>query len=292
MEICGHPKEVWNSVWNCRKAAISTDPTFVWKFVDIPKRSETGLKPSETVGKQLCPLILHLYGNLWASRRGLKQVWNRLKLQESSYIRWSYICMEFCGRAKEVWNRSETVWKCRKAAMSADPTFVWKFVGIRLKPSETVGKQLCPLILHLYGNLWASQRGLKQVWNRRKAAISADPTFVWIFVDIPKRSETGLKPSETVGKQLYPLILHLYGNLWTSQRGLKQVWTVWNCRKAAISADPTFVWKFVDVPKRSESGLKPSETVGKQLYPLILHLYGNLWTSQRGLKQVWNRLKL
>ena len=60
---------------------------------------------------------------------------------------------------------------------------------------------------------------------------------------IPKRSETGLKPSETVGKQLYPLILHLY---------------------------------FVDVPKRSETGLKPSETVGKQLYPLTLHLYGNL----------------
>ena len=64
-------------------------------------------------------------------------------------------------------------------------------------------------------------------------------------MDVPKRSETGLKPSETVGKQLYPLILHLYGN----------------------------------------SGLKPSETVGKQLYPLILHLYGNLWASQRGLKQ-------
>ena len=71
--------------------------------------------------------------------------------------------------------------------MSADPTFVWKFVGIR------------------------------------KAAISADPTIVWKFVDIPKRSETGLKPSETVGKQLCPLILHLYGNLWASQRGLKQV---------------------------------------------------------------------
>ena len=82
----------------------------------------------------------------------------------------------------------------------------------------------------------------------------ADPKFVWKFVDIPKRSETDLKPSETVGK--------------------------------VISADPTFVWKFVDVPKRSETGLKPSETVGKQLYPLILHLYGNLWTSQRGLKQV------
>ena len=53
-------------------------------------------------------------------------------------------------------------------------------------------------------------------------------------MDVPKRSETGLKPSETVGKQLYPRIL------------------------------PTFVWKFVDIPKRSEAGLKPSETVGKQ----------------------------
>ena len=83
-------------------------------------------------------------------------------------------------------------------------------------------------------------------------------------MDIPKRSETGLEPSETVGKQLYPLILHLY----------------------AISAGPTFVWKFVDIPKRSETGLKPSETVGRQLYPLILHLYGNLWASQRGLNQV------
>ena len=81
--------------------------------------------------------------------------------------------------------------------------------------------------------------------------MSADPTFVWKFVDVPKRSETGLKPSETVGKQLHPLILRLYGNLWTSQRGLK-----------------------------------PSETVGKQLCALILHLYGNLWASQRGLKQV------
>ena len=102
-------------------------------------------------------------------------------------------------------------------------------------------------------------------------------------MDISKRSETGLKPSETVGKQLYPLILRLYGNLWTSRRGLKPSETV---RKAAISADPTFVWKFVDIPKRSETGLKPFETVGKQLYPLILRLYGNLWTSQRGLKQV------
>ena len=169
MEICGHPKEVWNrseTVWNRRKAAISPDPTFVWKFVDIPKRSETGLKPSETVGKQLYPLILHLNGNLRTSQRGLKQVWN--------HIHWSYICMEICGHPKEVWNRSETVWNCRKAAISADPTFVWKFVDIPkrsetgLKPSETVGKQLYPLILHLYGNLWTSQRGLKQVWNRLK----------------------------------------------------------------------------------------------------------------------------
>ena len=57
-------------------------------------------------------------------------------------------------------------------------------------------------------------------------------------MDAPKRSETGLKPSE------------------------------------AISADPTFVWKLMDALKRSETGLKPSETVGKQLYPVILNLYG------------------
>ena len=50
---------------------MSADPTFVWNVVDIPKRSETGLKPSETVGKQLYPLIL-------------------------------YICMEICGHPKEV----------------------------------------------------------------------------------------------------------------------------------------------------------------------------------------------
>ena len=50
-----------------------------------------------------------------------------------------------------------------------------------------------------------------------------------------------------------------------------------------MSADPTFIWKFLDVPKRSETGLKPSEIVGKQLYPLILHFYGNLWTSQRSV---------
>ena len=57
-----------------------------------------------------------------------------------------------------------------------------------------------------------------------------------------------------------------------------------------MSADPTFVWKFVDPPERSETALKPSETVGKQLYPLILHLYGNPglkpFETQRGLKQV------
>ena len=160
-----------------------------------------------------------------------------------------------------------------------------------LKPSETVGKQLYPLILHLYGSLWTSKRGLKQVWNRRKAAISADPTFVWKFVDVPKRFETGLKPSETVGSYIRWSYICM-----EICRRPKEVWnrseTVWNCRKAAISADPTFVWEFVGIPKRSETGLKASETVGKQLYPLILHLYGNLWTSQKGLKQVWNRLKL
>ena len=109
MEICRHPKEVWNrseTVWNCRKAAISADPTFVWKFVDIPKRSETGLKPSETVGKQLYTLILHLYA--------------------------------ICGHPKEVWNRSETVWNCRKAAISTDPTFVWKFVDIQWSSTTPV----------------------------------------------------------------------------------------------------------------------------------------------------------
>ena len=47
------PKRSETGLKPSRKAAISTDPTFVWKFVGIPKRSETGLKPSETVGKQL-----------------------------------------------------------------------------------------------------------------------------------------------------------------------------------------------------------------------------------------------
>ena len=55
MESSGQSKEV------CRKAVISADPTFIWKVVDSPKRSETGLKPSETVGKQLYLLTLHLY---------------------------------------------------------------------------------------------------------------------------------------------------------------------------------------------------------------------------------------
>ena len=57
MESSGQPKKV------CRKAAISADPTFIRKLVDSPKRSETGLKPFETVEKQLYLLILHLYGN-------------------------------------------------------------------------------------------------------------------------------------------------------------------------------------------------------------------------------------
>ena len=56
MESSGQSKEV------CRKAAIFADPTCIWKLVDSPKRSETGLKPSETVEKQLYLLILHLYG--------------------------------------------------------------------------------------------------------------------------------------------------------------------------------------------------------------------------------------
>ena len=58
-----------------------------------------------------------------------------------------------------------------------------------------------------------------------------------------------------------------------------------------MCADPTFGWKLVGVRKGSETGLKPSETVGRQLYPLILHLYGNLWTSQRGLKPSETGLK-
>ena len=147
--------------------------------------------------------------------------------------------MEIAGQPKEVWNRSETVWNCRKAAISADPIFIWKLLAS------------------------------------------------------PKRFETGLKPSETVGKQLYLLILHIYMEIAGQP---KEVWnrseTVWNCRKAAVSADPTFIWKLLASPKRSETGLKPSETVGKQLCLLILHLYGNCWPAQRGLKQVWNRLKL
>ena len=52
------------------------------------------------------------------------------------------------------------------------------------------------------------ETGLKQA---RKAAISAGPTFIWNVVGSPKRSETGLKLSETVGKQLYLLVLHLNG---------------------------------------------------------------------------------
>ena len=46
---------------------------------------------------------------------------------------------------------------------------------------------------------------------------------------MPKSFETGLKPSDTVGK-------------------------------AAISAVPTFIWKLMASPKKFETGLKPSET--------------------------------
>ena len=60
-------------------------------------------------------------------------------------------------------------------------------------------------------------------------------------MDTPKRPESGLKPSKTVGKQLHPLILHLYGNEWPVQS--------------------------------SETGLKPFESVGKQLYLLIPQNY-------------------
>ena len=45
-----------------------------------------------------------------------------------------------------------------------------------------------------------SETGLKPSETVRKAAISADPTFVWKFVGVPKRSETSLKPSEIVWK--------------------------------------------------------------------------------------------
>lgn len=47
-----------------------------------------------------------------------------------------------------------------------------------------------------------------------QAAISADPTMIWTLMAGPAQRgfETGLKPCETVGKQLYLLLLHLYGN--------------------------------------------------------------------------------
>ena len=63
-----------------------------------------------------------------------------------------------------------------------------------------------------------------------------------------------LKPSETVGKQLY-LLAHIYVEI----NGLPK-----------------------EVSNRSEL----FETVEKQLYLLILHLYGQTRTLQRGLKQV------
>ena len=65
--------------------------------------------------------------------------------------------MDLSERSETGMKTSETVGI--KAAISAGPTFVWKFVDVPkrsetgLKPSETVGKQLYPLILHLYGNL-------------------------------------------------------------------------------------------------------------------------------------------
>ena len=56
-----------------------------------------------------------------------------------------------------------------------------------------------------------------------------------------------------------------------------------------MSADPTFVWKFVDIPKRSETGLKLSETVGKQLsstvpyYKVLLQYYSVLQSTTLAL---------
>ena len=67
-------------------------------------------------------------------------------------------------------------------------------------------------------------------------------------MDAPKRFETGLKPSDIVSETR---------------------------RKAAISADPAFMWELVAGPKRFETGMKLSKTVGKQRYLLVLHLYGN-----------------
>ena len=49
------------------------------------------------------------------------------------------------------------------------------------------------------------------------------------------RPKTGLKPSETVGKQLYPLILHLYRNLWTSSDPvLRQYYSVLQCHTPVL----------------------------------------------------------
>ena len=67
-------------------------------------------------------------------------------------------------------------------------------------------------------------------------------------MDAPKRFETDLKPPDIVSETR---------------------------RKAAISADPAFMWELVASPKRFETGLKLSETLGKQQYLLVLHLYGN-----------------
>ena len=44
-----------------------------------------------------------------------------------------------------------------------------------------------------------------------------------------------------------------------------------------FAADLTFIWKVVDSPKRFETGLKLSETVGRQQYLPILHLSKEVW---------------
>ena len=160
--------------------------------------------------------------------------------------------MEISGRSKEVWNRSETVWNCWKALESSYICWSYIYWEISRRSKEVWNRS---------ETVWNCRKAAITitVWNCRKASISADATFIWKLMDAPKRFETGLKPSGTVGKQLYLLILHWYGNEWSIQRGLKQVW---NCKKAAISGDPMCT-------KRSETGLKPSETVGNRLEVVI-----------------------
>ena len=168
--------------------------------------------------------------------------------------------MEICGHSKEVWNSSETVWNCRKAAISADPTFVWKF------RSETV-------------------------WNCRKAVMSADPTFVWKFVDLPERSETGLKPSETVGKQLYPLILHC----WLAPLQM------WN-KKLSMPVWPTHLGPWVPVKKPGSPGSHSYHPPALWLPPGVMAIIFDNSPSFHQLTShlqrcgaqifVWNRVKL